>query len=332
MSMFGRMAQVGDDEDKKDVFAPVADLMVGVVFIFMLLMLALVLNLQREDTVPKSDYDQRVAEVHALKAEVAQLKERLKWESDLRASAEARAENLAKANARLVDFVRFIRDANVMHLMSQLANADKARSRLLEEIREKLTEAAKIDVRVNPAAGTLQLPAGSLFAVGHAAPSEDGKKIIIQLGAVLANVLPCYSVDVRGDDQRCRNQNEASRLNAVYIEGHTDISTFSAPGARFTDNWDLSAGRAIEAYKLVSAQYETLTVLRNKDGDPLLGVSGYAETRPADRRSQDRKLPEVADRDRRIEVRVIMAMNEELVGAVLTELNGRLRQVDDLVP
>jgi hypothetical protein len=65
--MFRRLAGHHEDEDRKDIFAPVADLMVGVVFIFIILMIALSLNLQSEERVPKADYDAKVAEVQALR-------------------------------------------------------------------------------------------------------------------------------------------------------------------------------------------------------------------------------------------------------------------------
>jgi hypothetical protein len=41
--------------------------------------------------------------------------------------------------------------------------------------------------------------------------------------------------------------------------------------------------------------------------------------------------PIVAEKDRRIEVRIIMSTNEQMVGSVLTELNSRLRSVNELV-
>ncbi|MDO9713175.1 OmpA/MotB family protein [Paracraurococcus lichenis] len=306
--MFSRSAPVAQGEEGKDIFAPVADLMVGVVFIFIILMLALVMNLQREDTVAKSEYDQQVARVQML---------------------EARNAELVEANERLVAFARFVRDSNVMRLMARLSSADATRERLLEEMRGRLA-AANIEVTVNRGLGTLMLPARRLFDPGKAEPTVDGRATILQLGRVMADVLPCYSFVPGQDRQRCAISDEASRLNAVYIEGHTDVTPFSAPGARFSDNWDLSAGRAISAFKLVGDQFEQLRNLRNRDGDALLGVSGYADTRPANRTATDRRLPEVLDKDRRIEVRVIMTTNEEFVGSVLQELDNRLKQINDL--
>jgi chemotaxis protein MotB len=314
--MFARVPRLAEDDDKGDIFAPVADLMVGVVFIFIILMIALVLNLQKEETVPKSEYDQMVARVKTLTAENSDLKNQVV--------------HLTAVNERLSDFVRFVRDSNVVRIMSQLASADQSRNQMLEEIRKRLS-ASGVDVTVNSEAGTLMLPARRLFDVGRADPTPEGRKTILQLGAVMSDVLPCYSDVSRSTGTSCVRAVEASRLNAVYIEGHTDVTPFAMGGGRFTDNWDLSAGRAIEALKILRGQYQPLRDFRNKDGDALIGVSGYADTRPAVHDAPDRRLPDIADKDRRIEVRVIMKTNEELVGSVLDELNGRLRQIDDIV-
>ena len=320
--MFARSAPPAQDEEGKDVFAPVADLMVGVVFIFIILMLGLVMNLQNEDVVPKSEYT-------LLAAWNAELSRRLEQETDLRAAAEAREKALAEANARLTEFARFVRDSDVMRVMGRLAKADLTRSQLLEKLRSRLAS-ENIEVTVNAGLGTLMLPSRRLFDRGSADPTPTGRATILQLGRVMADVLPCYSHAPRLDRQRCPPTDEASRLSAVYIEGHTDVEPFQAPGARFRDNWDLSAGRAISAFRMVGDQFEGLRSLRSKEGDPLLGVSGYADTRAADRTAAERRTPDVMDKDRRIEVRVIMATNEELVESVLQELDLRLRHIDDL--
>lgn len=334
--MFARSAPSADEEEGKDVFAPVADLMVGVVFIFIILMLGLVMNLQNEDVVPRSEY----ALLEARNAELSRL---LEQETRLRMAAEARERTLAAANARLEDsnarlvqanarlteFARFVRDSDVMRVMGRLARADLTRSQLLEELRSRLS-AESIEVTVNAGLGTLMLPSRRLFAQGSADPTPAGRATILQLGRVMADVLPCYSYTPRAGAQRCPPIDEASRLSAVYIEGHTDVEPFQAPGARFRDNWDLSAGRAISAFRIIGDQFETLRSLRSKEGDPLLGVSGYADTRAADRAVTDRRSLDVMDKDRRIEVRVIMATNEELVESVLRELDLRLRRIDDL--
>ena len=293
--MFARNPAPAQEEERKDIFAPVADLMVGVVFVFIVLMIALVLNLQKEDTVPKSEYEKLRAE-----------------------------------NDKLTSFAQFVHDSNALQIMSQLAIADQTRSQLLEELRKRL-DSAKIEVKVDPRAGTLRLPASKLFEIGEADPTQTGAETIKQLGGVLSDILPCYSLDDHTSRPVCRAGIDASRLSAVYVEGHTDVTPFSGLRGQFRDNWDLSAGRAIEAYKLMTAQFDPLKNLKNKDGDVLLGVSGYADTRPAVRDAPDRKLLDIADQDRRIEIRVIMTTNEQLVNTVLNELNSRLRDIDDLI-
>src|SRR4051794_19586310 len=146
--MFARSVRAEQGEEGKDVFAPAADLMVGVVFIFIILMLALVMNLQREDTVAKSEYDQQVARVQSLETENLQLTGRLEREIGLRVAAEVREQTLSQANTRLLTFVKFVRDSGAMRVMSSLASANQTRSDLLEEMRSRLA-AASINVMVN---------------------------------------------------------------------------------------------------------------------------------------------------------------------------------------
>ena len=58
MAMFAPFQRRRDVEDRKDVFAPVADLMVGVVFVFIILVLALSLNIvDTAQNVPRAWYD-----------------------------------------------------------------------------------------------------------------------------------------------------------------------------------------------------------------------------------------------------------------------------------
>ncbi len=307
--MFGSRIPRNQEEDQKDIFAPVSDLMVGVVFIFIILILALSLDLSNDKTVSRQTYDAEVARNF-------DLAQRLK-ESDAK-------------NAKLADFVRFVRDSRITPLMQRLSQADQTRTAILDDMRTKLAVEG-VDVKVNPDAGTLSLPSNRLFASGQADPTiPDGRETILRLGQVMSDVLPCYSPDA-SNSAECPEKTAFSDLSAVYVEGHTDVTPYGTPNGRFRNNWDLSAGRAIEAYTLIRDRFDRIRTLKNQDGDTMLGVSGYADTRPAVRDAADRTLPAVADKDRRIEVRVIMSTNERLVGSVLHELNERLEAVDGLV-
>ena len=330
--MFSRIPSHVEDE-QKDIFAPVADLMVGVVFIFMILILALSLDLSTEKAVPQSTYDLQVRENQTLNQQLADARAALAPEQALRSAAEARVIKLDTEVARLADFVRFVRESQIAPLMQRLSKADQSRTAILTDMQSRLS-AMGVDVKVNPDAGTLTLPSTKLFASGQADPTiPNGRDTILRLGQVMAEILPCYSPPVSGNKlpAACPSRGDFSNVSAVYVEGHTDVFPFGMVYGRFRNNWDLSAGRAIEAFTLIRDHYDQLRTLKNQDGDPILGVSGYADTRPMDRTSVDRQTPIGAERDRRIEVRVIMSANEQLVGAVLNELNVRLRSIDELV-
>ena len=229
-----------------------------------------------------------------------------------------------------MEFVRFVKDSRVVPLMERLSRADDSRTTILTSMRSKLA-ALGVNVKVDPDTGTLSLPSSKLFASGQADPVvPDGRETILRLGAVMAEVLPCYSPGAMVPTG-CPSKGEYSDLSAVYVEGHTDVTPYGALTGRLRNNWDLSAGRAIEAYTLIRDRYDVLRALKNQDGDAMLGVSGYADTRPASRDETDRTDPVVEDKDRRIEIRIIMSTNEQMVGSVLNELNQRLEAVDGLI-
>lgn len=301
--MFTRTPAAVPAEGGGDVFAPVADLMVAVVFVILLLVLTLSLQLDPEGAVPRTEHDRVVAELSAVRARLA--------------------ERDAELN-RLSAVVRFVRDGRIVPVMDRLSRADQLRSDILGELRQRLRDAG-VDVAVDPKAGTLALPASSLFASGRSEPSAEGRDTILKLGRVLTDVLPCYA---SGGDAGCRGDSAGS-IGAVYIEGHTDVQPFGQAGGRFRNNWDLSAGRAIEAFTVLRGSFDRLRELRNPSGQALVGVSGYAETRPAS--DADRTSAPAMERDRRIEVRLLMSTDAELAGSVLRELRDQLDAVRGIV-
>lgn len=327
--MFRRTVPHHDDDDRKDIFGPVADLMVGVVFIFIILTIALSLNLREEQGVPYGEYVKVVQENGWLKDQNAKLVAEngalAAWAAELTQSLEAernRAEGLA-------EFARFVKESKVVPLMDRLSRADETRTRLLEDIRRRLIEAG-IDVTIDPSTGTMRLPSGRLFDSGRADPTRYGRETILRLGAVLAESLPCYAGDTRNPAQ-CPERPDFSTLSAVYVEGHTDAAPVLRVINNFRDNWDLSAARAIEAFKILREGQGVLRDLRNPEGEALLGVSGYAETRPADRLAVNRLADTMREQDRRIEVRITMATDRQAIGSVLKELNRRLIVIDGLI-
>lgn len=309
--MFRRRPASPAEDERKDLFGPVADLMVGVIFIFIILLIGLSLYLQPED------YQQLRDRNAQLEAENAKF--------------QATVHQLTADNERLKGFARYVRDHQVNTLLERIAATNETRAQMLEVLRRRLT-ALGVQVTIDPANGTLRLPSGGLFLSGEAEPTTQGRAILLKLGNVLTEILPCYGKAYLTEPHAsCQNQsNVYASLSSTYIEGHTDVVPISHSSGRFHDNWELSAGRAIETFKLLRDSYPILRELRNQDGDALLGVSGYAETRPATK-SDDRRQEAVRDLDRRIEIRLTMTANEATVRKAVEQFNQQLESIGDLV-
>lgn len=290
--MFSRSSQSAETEEKKDIFAPVADLMVGVVFIFIIMVMALSLLIM-EDAVPRATFDETEA-----------------------------------SRQRLADFVKHFRDTGIAPMLSRLADANERRTRILRQLKQRL-ETSNINVEIDDKNGTIRLPSSKLFENARADPTKDGEAIIRQLGVAIAEIVPCYLVSTERPTG-CPSEGGNGFLSAIYIEGHTDNAQFKKAVDQFRDNWDLSAARAIEAFKIISKSDQRISILKNPEGKALIGVSGYADTRPVDDTLTPAQREEgaVKEADRRIEVRLIMTVDRSEVQATLNNLNKRLELIN----
>jgi len=342
--MFAPYRKPAELEEKKDVFAPVADLMVGVVFIFIIMVLALSLLILDDvkNAVPKSMYDQAVEDLNQAKDQIAQLiaerdeaRERATQATaerdqarDVARTQTERADRERASRLRLAEFIRYVRDTGVVPILGRLTEANKRRTEILEKLKDRLS-VGNIQVDIDAENGTLRLPSTKLFESTKADPTPEGIEIIKSLGTSLAEVVPCYLASATRPTT-CPEAEGTGILSAVYIEGHTDASPFRSTVDRFRNNWDLSAARAIEAFKIVSASDARISKLRNGDGKALVGVSGYADTRPVQEglTQQARMVDQVRETDRRIEVRLVMAVDKDEVQATLKVLRARLEGLD----
>jgi flagellar motor protein MotB len=96
-------------------------------------------------------------------------------------------------------------------------------------------------------------------------------------------------------------ENREQYLDTIFIEGHTDSKRFY--GMLGKGNWGLSTFRAISLWELWSNSLPNdlnLAGIKNKDGNPLFSVSGYAETR---RMVEEELTEEDFDANRRIDIR-----------------------------
>ena len=93
-----------------------------------------------------------------------------------------------------------------------------------------------------------------------------------------------------------------STIQTVMIEGHTDSDPIIGAGGDIRDNLELSAQRALSVYRLIIEAAPLLTKYYNREGDPVLSFSGYGADRPI----APNDTPDNKDRNRRIDLRFIM--------------------------
>lgn len=265
------------EDDGAGYLISVSDIMAGLLFVFLITLVAFIINFQ--SATDKQEEKTQAAELEKLRA--VREKERAQVELD---SARQEKEKLES-----------VRD--------DLTNARRLRQKMLDEIQARLKERG-IRVEVDHDHGVLRLTESAIsFGSGKAELAADELVKLEHIGAVLMEVLPCYAADA---PETC-DQEASGKLEAVFVEGHTDNMPFS--GGRYRDNWDLSAQRAMHTYREVAGFEPAMPHLRNTLGQPLFSVSGYGEGRPVVRYMEPTPEP----RNRRIDLRFIMAPPPEAV-------------------
>lgn len=175
---------------------------------------------------------------------------------------------------------------------AQITDNDRVRSELLTDIKSRL-ESRGITIEVDDEHGILRIPEGVLFESGSAlvlGTDEDvrtGRGVLRVLSNVLFEVMSL--------------ERYATKIDTIFIEGHTDDVRIS--NDEFRDNWELSAQRAINAWKVLLEFEPRLANLRNEIGVALFSVSGYADTRSIEPNDNDGNRA----KNRRIDVRFAIA-------------------------
>jgi flagellar motor protein MotB len=283
------------DQDGEGYFASVSDLMVGILFIFLLMLTVFALNF-------RSSQDELQAQQHAVAALAGAVdRERAENERLRRSLGERRADLLAV----------------LARLRAEVDERRRRRAELLEVLRRELA-AQGLRVQIDPDSGVLRLAEEDLrFASGKAElPPADQPKLQV-LARAFDRVLPCFAA---GAEARCGGEARAI-LETVLVEGHTDLRPVTT--GPFPDNYALSAARALTVYRAILAAAPPLGTLANAEGQPLLAVSGYGETRPL---PEHRGLDERSlAANRRIDIRFILSAR------VPEEIERLMRDVDALL-
>lgn len=308
-------AGAADDDEGEGYFASISDLMVGILFIFLLMLTVFALNFADED---------KDAEIRRLNAELARLTavvaERDSRIVNLTATVESQAAELTRLRQSEAERRRLLASL-AREIAAITSDIDTARERLsqlrtelLDTLRTNLAQQG-IAVEVSAEHDVLRLPSEEIFPSGSAAFTPSGRKLVQAVLAELARLLPCYAAPRAAPAPGCVNTEPI--FETVLIEGHTDATPF--------DNWRLSTDRARAVLNLIEAEDAPLLLLDNPSGQKLLGLAGYG---------QSRTLPDISRfdaRNRRIEFHFLLApAPEQEAMKIRARLEDLRRQLEEL--
>jgi len=282
------------EEEGEGYFASVSDLMVGVLFVFLLMMTVLALNF-RDDS----------QELVATRAQME--------------AAKAEAIRLRSENTRIYLKLREAATA----LQRELQDREEIRAALLERLAQGLQRAG-ISFVLDQRSGVLHLSDAIPFRTGRSDLSEtEAQRTVGVLARVLTDTLPCFASGA--PLQAVCPKRAADILETMLVEGHTDTQRYAGlsdvqSGA---ENDRLSTSRALTVFAAIRQQAPVLDSLKNAGGQPLLGVSGYGQRRPL--AGTDESNPEDLMRNRRIDLRfVLSARNSQQIEKLLHDINAIL--------
>jgi chemotaxis protein MotB len=241
--MANQEAVSNTDADGENYFISMTDMMVGMLFIFIILLMSFALLFRHQ-----TDVQVKTTKQQSNKIEVA----------------EAVGRELDETESRISKRLDEIREASQLRL------------RLLIELRDQLSKEGLV-VEISSSGDVLRLTEAAVqFPSNNFALIGDAKRNVGKIARVLARVLPSYSICPRGRvPPQCRTPVQAS-VETVFIEGHTDETGIDDM------NWPLSAQRAASTYRELTTIAPELRHILNRRQEEILSISGYSSTRPID--------------------------------------------------
>jgi chemotaxis protein MotB len=270
MTPFESGSSAEEHIEEENYFVSMTDMMVGVLFIFIIMLMVFALNFQEQ-----TDEQESLAQDQTL------LQERLR-------------EDAGEIAQRLEALRSEVRDE-----IDVLDRQQQVRNELLADIRQALRQQGLV-VEIDETNGVLRLTEEAVrFSSGSAALIGQARVNVERIAAALAAVLPHYTA-CSGDNPvaGCGASGDTT-VETVFIEGHTDVI-----GGDDT-NWPLSAARAVATYRAIDAAQPQLSDLRNRADRQIMSVSGYAATRPVTLNTS----PDGLAQNRRIDLRFVMETN-----------------------
>ena len=293
--------QSSTNNQQNTYFLSMTDLMVGVLFIFLIIIFYFVLNLTKHAEI-LDFYEKNKDKIETFK----NLEERNK-------ELEIENKKLKDQNASLIEQlgnaqrkIKFLENYK-SKVQNVIIAVNDTKIELLETIQSQLL-ALDFKVDIDKTNGIIRLPQEGMFETADHNLTEEGKNNIIKLSNILGDILPCYSNTSKSEliltSFKCKKISKY-KLNAVFIEGHADERPFSSRYIK--DNLELSTKRALSAYSEI-LKNKRIENLKNNNNQFLLSVSGYGAKRTLPCLSSK---TECYAKDRRIDLRFIMEPAEE---------------------
>jgi len=254
------------EDSGTDYFASMTDMMVGILFIFVIMIAYFAFQINSSDSIPKPVHQVVVDKNIKLEAELKKLRRPNPLETYITAG-------------------NTVRDDLVKKVIQQLkANSVDAKS---------------------VQRGVVTISGKGLFASGQSdlqsVPGAVEK--VNAIASVLANQTRCFTTNNNetGVGKPCNP--DAVFIEALFIEGHTDdipVKAVLADGSK--SNLELSSRRATKTYQQAVAFRPDLVSFRNPANQQALSVAAYGEQRPI----ASNLTTQGREDNRRIDIRFVM--------------------------
>ena len=300
------------EEGGADYFASMTDMVVGVLFVFIIMVAYFAFQISNEESVPLSLYEAEQEKNKALMVDV----ERLELEVKV---LEEEIERLMLMLKQKDPVVAYIENATVAR--------DDIVSDVIKDLKQYGIDAKSYQKGVVTISGKglFANSASDLFSV------VDAEQRVKYLSEVLVKRMSCNvlvsdsdsDVDlglvlVSGLDTKSNkpDYNACNPLDvfieSVYIEGHTDNVPITKgrvlkDGSR--NNLELSARRATNTYGLMVVHRPKALKMLNPSGQQVLSVSAYGKQRPI----ADNRMSTGRQNNRRIDIRIVMHVPKDQV-------------------
>jgi flagellar motor protein MotB len=184
---FSESAGAQDHGEGENYFVSMTDMMVGMLFIFIIMLMSFALLFRQQTDATKATQTNKIEHANDI---------------------EARLTEVEKKITQQIDRVR---------------EAALQRQKLLRDIDSQL-RSENLLVQVDESNGVLHLTEDTIrFQQNDATLNERARQNVGKIARVLARVLPAYVACARAAGAACQNQTNAS-IETVFIEGHTDTA------------------------------------------------------------------------------------------------------------